>query len=35
VDDEFRPGRTEQTPQWRVSSAVMAAIDELETAVAS
>jgi len=35
VDDEIESGMTAQTPQWWVPSVVVAAIDELETDVAS
>jgi len=35
VDDEIEPGRTAQTPWRRVSSAVVAVMDELEIVAAS
>ena len=33
MDDEIEPGKTAQTPQWRVSSAIVAASDEMKIAL--
>jgi len=34
MDDELELGRTAQTPRWWISSAVVAAMDELKIVVA-
>jgi len=35
MDDEIESGRTAQTPQWWVFSAIVATMDELKIDVAS